>query len=246
MAQAVPNLTPGGVLFTYDAPYSVHLRTLQGQWDEARVLEDTLQYAREEVKHHGMERTAPLSGSMHSRFAAIIDIAPGQRGNEVVTVAQLDDAQRFKEQSRTINYEAADGFLNSLRTCATDIHTRILILQDRQPWQVKQDWAHQTLFSSHLLGIELGLAPAHVAFLLRLRDQESYTRRYRYPTLVDTCIKFRTTRDETYPPEMIHERTFNLRMIYDRSRVGYQVRHDNVALYLGRKTFGHGSPHTGV
>lgn len=256
MAQAVPNATPGSVIFTYDAPYSVYLRTLEdqwktrdereasNQWEEVRDLAHVLECAR-----NGLDCSMDLLPS--SKSVAIIDIAPGERGNEVVTVAQLDYAKIPGEHPDTINYQVADEFLNSLRTCTTDIHTRILVLQDCQPWQPApgeslrfpgKDWAFQTLFNIHLLGIELDLAPAHVCFLMRQYRRESCTRRYLHPTLVDTCVNFETIRDEPTQPEKIYEIHGRDTQIW---RLGHRVQRDNIALSLGRKRFGDGSPHTG-
>ena len=169
MAQTLPNASSGDVLFTYDAPYSQYLRALSDEWDQAKCLEATLQEARKELDYLPAfsKRREPLASKDNLCFAAIVDICPRQSGNDVVVVAQLDNAQIQGERTGTINLGAVDGFLGSLRHCATNIHTRIIVLQHSSSRDSEDDRPIQALFNSHLLGFELGLAPAYVSYLNR-------------------------------------------------------------------------------
>jgi hypothetical protein len=190
MAQTLPNASSGDVLFTYDAPYSQYLRALSDEWHQAECLEETLQQARMELDHilqTFSKRREPLASKDNLCFAAIVDICPGQSGNDVVVVAQLDKAQILGEHTGTINLGAVDGFLGSLRHCATNIHTRIIVLQHPSWTDFEDDRPIQALFNSHLLGYELGLALADVCYL----SQDSRIQRLRkwwhmrtYPSLM--------------------------------------------------------------
>lgn len=218
MAQVVPNTSPSSVMLSPDAPYSQYLRALKIEENDY-YLEHVLQSARAELD--GL-RDIPRSRrplTSNSWFAAIVDIRPGQDGNDVVVVARLDKAQIQGDHLGTINFGVADDFLNSLRTCAVDVHTRVVILQDSVKSMSEDDRAIEALVNSHLLGFELDLAPAYVCQLsLRKRGWGlSHMHMYQIPGLKDKFVNF----------EMSHGQS------------------DNVALHLGRRTFGDGSPYTG-
>jgi hypothetical protein len=164
MAQAVPTPSPGSLLLNQDAPYSQYLRALSDEWDQANSLEGKLQDAREwlVMLRRRPQRREPLASGDDACFAAIVDICPGQTGNDVNVVAQLDKAQIQGEHLGTINQGAVDGFVDTLRHCATNIHTRIIILQEAILSQSDEDDAIEVLFHSHILGFELDLLPACV------------------------------------------------------------------------------------
>lgn len=77
----------------------------------------------------------------------------------------------------------------------------------------------ELLLYTRILGYELDLIPAYVCHLSqRKRHQKlSYMLKHQHPNLVDASLNFE--------------------MSYGQS--------DNVALYLGRRSFGDGSPYTG-
>lgn len=226
MAQVVPKMSPGSLLLDPNAPYSRYLRALKDVSYDAKRPEAALHVARQTLDgERDLSKPGPVRSARNAHLAAIIDISPVQGGNSVANVAQLDEAQLEGEHLGTINSKVADAFFDSLRTCAADIHTRVVVLQDYMPVQSEHDRAVQTLFNSHLLGIELDLAPAHVCNFLRHRYQQSYTSRYLHPPLVDACVRFETSptsQDETVPEQR-----------------------NNIASYLGRKKTGDGFPHTG-
>jgi hypothetical protein len=134
-------------------------------------------------------------------------------GNDVVVVAQLDKAQIQGEHAGTINLGAVDGFLGSLRHCATNIHRRIIVLQHSSSRDSEDDRSIQALFNSHLLGFELGLAPAYVSYLSQDRRIQGLQRWWHM---------------RTYPSLMF-------------GQIGKTAK---IALYLGRRSFGDGSPYT--
>jgi hypothetical protein len=216
MAQTVPTASPGSVSFTYNAPYSQYLRALSDEWDQAASLEKTLQEAREEldVLRASSKKREPLDSENNACFAAIVDVCPGQSGNNVVVVAaELDKDQIQGEHRGTVNMGAVDGFVDSLRHCATNVHTRMIVLQDAALQQSEDDDSIQALLNSHLLGFELGLTPAYVCHLSQWGNPQRLSHMRRYPSL-----------------------EFNMRR--GNSRSGH------IALYLGRKSFGGSSPYT--
>jgi hypothetical protein len=228
MAQTVPNAGPGDVLFTYDAPYSQYLRALGDEWGQAKRLEARLGEARKELDHLRTlsRRREPLASNDNLCFAAVVDIWPGQSGNDVAVVAELDKAQIQGEHTGIINLDPVNGFLGSLRHCAANVHTRIIVLQhsslvsseDDQPIQAlvnssEDDRPIQALFNSHLLGSELGLTPDYVSYLSQNRHTQGLWRQWHLRT----------------PP------SFTL---------GWSGTNANIALYLGRRSFGDGSPYT--
>ena len=115
------------------------------------------------------QRREPLASGDDACFAAIVDICPGQTGNDVNVVAQLDKAQIQGEHLGTINQGAVDGFVDTLRHCATNIHTRIIVFQTFVFSQSDEELAIEALFHSHILGFELDLLPACVTRLSQMR-----------------------------------------------------------------------------
>jgi hypothetical protein len=221
MAQAVPNTSPASLLLTPNAPYSQYLRALESESKEAKSLEFWLEETRGGLDHQRALWRSRQPLDDNSNFAAIIDICPGQIGNDVNVVAQLNKAQVRGEHLGTINPDAVDGFVDTLRHCATNIHTRIIVLQGSPFTQPKDEdsQAIEALFNSHILGFELDLLPARVLQLSQWRDHQIPTHmfRYQYPSLMDACATF--TRS-------------NGRIV-------------NIAIHLGRKSFGDGTPYTG-
>jgi prepilin-type processing-associated H-X9-DG protein len=174
MAQVVPTASPSSLLLTPDAPYSVYLRALKHEgWDDYD-LESWLKVARDnldDVRGGLSTHWPPLTIDSKSKFAAIVDIRSERGVDDAVVVAQLERAQIQGERVGTINSGVADDFLDSLRTCAANVHMRIIILQDTcipvlEPMS-KDNRGIQRLFNSHLLGIELNLSPAFVCHLLQ-------------------------------------------------------------------------------
>jgi hypothetical protein len=207
MVQAVPTPSPGSLLL-----------------NQAKSLEGKLQDAREwlVMLRRRPQRREPLASGDDACFAAIVDICPGQTGNDVNVVAQLDKAQIQGEHLGTINQGAVDGFVDTLRHCATNIHTRIIILQEAILSQSDEDDAIEVLFHSHILGFELDLLPACVTRLSptsmrKFQNVSSYMSRYQHPSLMDASANFGMSSGQS----------------------------GNVAMYLGRRSFGDGTPYTG-
>jgi hypothetical protein len=216
MAQVVPDTSPGKLLLTPDAPYSVYLRALGSVWDEARDLGTSLHHTRRILESCRAPRTPqqPIDHNLSS--AAVIDIRPGQIGNEVVVVARLDKDEVRGEHTGTINSDAVNGFMDSLRHCTASTHTRMIVLQDSVLGQFEgiSDIAIELLFKSHLLGSELGLTPAYVSYLSQNGRGQSFRRLW------------------------WHMRT------YPSLTFGQSCKTAKIALYLGRRSFGDGYPHT--
>jgi hypothetical protein len=130
MTQIVPTASSGSLLLSPNAPYSLYLRALESESKQAQFLEFWLNRMRrglDDQRALGRSRR-PLDDD--SNFAAIIDICPGQIGNDINVVAQLNKAQIQGMHLGTINLDAVDGFLETLRHCATNVHTRIIVLQE--------------------------------------------------------------------------------------------------------------------
>jgi hypothetical protein len=215
MAQTLLNASSGDVLFTYDAPYSQYLRALSDEWDQAKCLEATLQEARKELDYLRAfsKRREPLASKDNLCFAAIVDICPRQRKRcrRCRTTGQSSDpgrAHRYHQPGCRRWF-----FLGSLRHCATNIHTRIIVLQHSSSRDSEDDRSIQALFNSHLLGFELGLAPAYVSYLSQDRRIQGLQRWWHM---------------RTYPSLMF-------------GQIGKTAK---IALYLGRRSFGDGSPYT--
>jgi hypothetical protein len=120
------------------------------------------------------------------------------------------------------NQGAVDGFVDTLRHCATNIHTRIIILQEAILSQSDEDDAIEVLFHSHILGFELDLLPACVTRLSptsmrKFQNVSSYMSRYQHTSLMDASANFGMSSGQS----------------------------GNVAMYLGRRSFGDGTPYTG-
>jgi hypothetical protein len=149
-------------------------------------------------------------------FAAIIEIRPGQIGNELVVVARLNKDEVRGEHVGTINLDAVNGFMDSLRHCTASTHTRMIVLQDSVLGQSEgiSDTPIELLFKSHLLGSELGLTPAYVSYLSQNGRVQSFRRLWWHM--------------RTYPSLMF----------------GQSGKNAKIALYLGRRSFGDGSLHT--
>ena len=168
MAQVAPTANPGSLLLDKNAPYSLYLRALGNEWGEANLLEKLLQDARRVLDdQRALRRSQQPLGNWN--LTAIIDICPGQIGNDVNVVAQLDKAQIQGEHLGTINQDAVDGFVDTLRHCATNIHTRIIVFQTFVFSQSDEELAIEALFHSHILGFELDLLPACVTRLSQMR-----------------------------------------------------------------------------
>jgi len=151
--------------------------------------------------------------------AAIIGIRPGHGGNDVLVMARLEKRQTRGDHMGQIDLRPTESFVSKLQACAPDIHTRIIILQDSVTPKSEDDRAVEALLNSHILGIGLDLVPAYVRHLSQRNEKNkvSQMRRYQHPILMDACVNF----------DMSHGQS------------------NNVALYLGRKIFGDGSPHIG-
>jgi hypothetical protein len=221
MTQIVPTASSGSLLLSPNAPYSLYLRALESESKQAQFLEFWLNRMRrglDDQRALGRSRR-PLDDD--SNFAAIIDICPGQIGNDINVVAQLNKAQIQGMHLGTINLDAVDGFLVTLRHCATNVHTRIIVLQELGSTQFEDEdyQAIEALFSSHVLGFELDLLPAHVLQLSSWRGYREISHRseYQHPSLMDACANFEKSN-------------------------GLIV---NIATYLGRRSFGDGTPYTG-
>lgn len=168
MAQVAPTANPGSLLLDKNPPYSLYLRALGNEWGEANLLEKLLQDARRVLDNQrALRRSQQPLGNWN--LATIIDICPRQIGNDVNVVAQLDKAQIQGEHLGTINQDAVDGFVDTLRHCATNIHTRIIVFQTFVFSQSDEELAIEALFHSHILGFELDLLPACVTRLSQMR-----------------------------------------------------------------------------
>jgi hypothetical protein len=182
---------------------------------EAINLKQSLSEALENLSHVRTRWNPKSQTAQDSTVYAIIDIRPKQIGNDnTVTVA----ARLFKSSMRghhegIINVDSTNHFINVLRNCDTDVHTRTVICQDELRSSM------EALLFSQILGRELDLTPAYVCQLSQRKNLQELprTRRYENSKMMDTCVTF----------QMSHGSC------------------DNVAMYLGRKQLGNGSPHIG-
>jgi hypothetical protein len=189
MAQVVPTASPSSLLLTPDAPYSVYLRALKHEGWGDYGLEYWLQRMRDNLDSVRGLSTSRRPSIKNSQLAAVVDIRSEQGVDDVaVVVAQLDKVQIQGERVGTINSGVTDDFLDSLRTCAANVHTRIIILQDLVDDWYGDDRKIERLFTSHLLGIELNLSPAYVCGLLQDEHYALASHMRRYPGLTfDQC-----------------------------------------------------------
>lgn len=222
MAQGWPIRTPGQTFASSYAPYPAYVRALGDEWDEARNLSLSLDKALDSLsatKCPWNPRTQSQSDS--STICSIIDIGADRGGasNKITVAAALRRSQLQGLHEGTVDADAADVFFSSLRYCEPDVHTRILVCQNSLQSRTQHERPIEAMFFSHVLGSELDLTPAYVCQLSQRKDIEELPRmcRYQNPTLIDACVKF----------QMSHGQS------------------DNVAIYLGRKMIGNGSPHLG-
>jgi hypothetical protein len=212
---------PGRTFMLPDATYNQYLNALGDGWVEATNLKQSLSEALENLSQV-RTRWNPKSQTAHdSTVSAIIDIRPKQTrsGNTVTVAARLFKSTMQGHHEGIINVDATNHFTNVLRNCDTDVHTRIVICQDELQSSMEHEKSMEALFFSQILGCELDLTPAYVCQLSQRKDIQELprTRRYENSEMMDICVTF----------QMSHESC------------------NNVAMYLGRKQLGNGSPHIG-
>jgi len=222
MAQAGSGPTPGQTFMLPDATYLQYLHALGNGWEEAENLKQSLYEALESLSQVRSRWTPKTHTQQDSSVSTIVDIRPCRTGNgNTVTVAtRLLKSHMQGHHEGIIDADVADRFINILRHCDTDVHTRIVICQDSLQSSTQHERPIEALFFSHILGWELDLAPAYVCQLSQRKDIQEVPRirQYESPGMMDACAKF----------QMSHGQC------------------DNVAIYLGRKQLGGGSPHVGM
>lgn len=164
MAQATPNVILDG-RFVASSAYYEYLNALGDEWDEAKSLRASLKRANDRLERLRAPWERRQKNLTNTSFVAVVDIRSGNGRNEIAIRAQLGKSQIQGERKGTINLGAANDFLISLRTCTTDIHTRIIILQDSITPKSEDDRALEALLNGQILGVELDLASAYVCHL---------------------------------------------------------------------------------
>lgn len=142
-------------------------------------------------------------------FAKIVDISNDSNVSEGASIPRSPDY-------RTVDADVIDGFGLALRTCSSNVHTRLVLL--RRPdieyfaiWKEKMQAAIIVwrLLCVHILGIELELRPADIEAMLS------------------------TTKETSYRPGMLHLHDHDCGSPLSASKV------------LGKRSLDGGSPHCG-
>jgi hypothetical protein len=203
------------------ATYIQYLNALRNGWTEATNLRQSLSEALESLSQVRTLWKLTSQTVQDSTVSAIIDIRPKQIGigNTVTVAAHLLRSHMQGHHEGIVNIDATNHFINVLRNCDADVHTRIVLCQDSLQSSTQHERPIEALFFSQILGCELNLTPAYVCQLSQRKDIRELprVRRYGSSDTMDTCVKFQMS----------------------------QGHCDNTAMYLGRKQLGNGSPHTG-
>jgi hypothetical protein len=221
MAQARPTSSGTHTNISLLDPYLWYLERLNSHFDEARELHLSLTKAKAILKSAQSHLTPRSTHADKQNLCSIYDFRAGRHGinNTITTAALIQRPQIQGAYEGFANLDPANDFFDTLGHCDADVHTRLVVCQDSLQAPAKDERLIETIFFTHLFGVELDLPPAYVHYLSRRRDLEDLprVRKYQNPTLIDACVQ--------------------LEMCNGQS--------DNVALYLGRKSLGTGSPHLG-
>lgn len=197
---------------TTAAPYIQYLETLEDDWTEAQEPLQELRKAAGMISQKVLQHSLS-DDSEYVTAAEVLDIhSDAGGGNTVTTPAILNERHIC---SALEDSAPVDDFFNSLRQCASDVHTRIIVLQEGM-----YNLAMETMLFCHILGIELDLRPSHVSVLAQIPGLKLGPRsRYNEQDLPG-FISF-------------HDLT------------GSEDRGLEVAAYIGRRQLRGGQPHVG-
>lgn len=224
MAQNLPDVSDSRFFATRGAPYIEYLRALGDGWEEVETIRRFLISSEEKLRElvaYRVERRILRHPRRDQTLAAIVDIRADNASNtnSMTVAAQISKSQIRGQREGMVELGPADDFFRALRHCVSNVHTRLVILQDSISSNMQDERAVEALFFAHVLGIELKLTPIYVCSLSQRRDvkQPSCMRRYQNPQFMDSHVKF----------QMSHGQS------------------DNVGSYLGRSKIGDGMPHVG-
>jgi hypothetical protein len=148
---------------TQNAPYLQYLRAIEHDWQEAELLARHLETAAKCLPAISDHLT--LEGYSTS-IAQILDISvssddQGNSSNKAALTADLG-----RHLVRRPHPGVVGHFLRKLRSCESDVHTRVVVLN--RPWGTDEENAADTLLFCHILGMELDLRPSDVSTLARI------------------------------------------------------------------------------
>lgn len=170
MAHPVDPLSAGESFSTFDAPYLKALSSLPNSHRE-RSESPQLRQILSAAVNRFLVPAGSLSGERQTSdfgdctVAEVLDIKcdPHDQKKSAVVTASLQESELSGNAAKSLRVEAANKFFSSLRNCASDVHTRIVILQ-----QCMTDIALESLLFSQILGAELDLQPSQVAVLAQI------------------------------------------------------------------------------
>ena len=153
---------------TQDAPYLRYLNFIKKDWQEAEVLSEHLESAAKRIPTISDE--CILEGEV-TIIAQIIDIAVSPDDQESTSNKAVVTSNLGRHLVRPPPGEV-ERFLLDLRSCESNVNTRIVVLH-RQWGCTDNDRAADTLLFCHILGMELDLRPSDVSILARIVDLEN-------------------------------------------------------------------------